>query len=99
MPCSRHPFAGVHLLNPGMLAEKTASHDIFPIIMAAIIKAVDQHGDLLRMAIATPGNDFRLGACDAPPAILSTYLGDAMTEYLQVNWRVGSLTKGRYSYY
>lgn len=75
--------AGIHLLNPGMLAEKTGSHEIFPVVMAAIVKAVDEHGDLLRMAIATPGNDFRLGACEAPPAILSTYLGQSMTHYLQ----------------
>jgi glutamine synthetase len=66
-----------------MLAERTQSHEIFPVIMSAIVKAVDEHGDLLRMAIATPGNDFRLGACEAPPAILSTYLGASMTEYLK----------------
>ena len=51
--------------------------------MAAIVKAVDQHGDLMRMAIASPGNDFRLGACEAPPAIISTYLGDDLTKYLE----------------
>jgi len=51
--------------------------------MAAIVKAVDQHGDLLRMAIAAPGNDFRLGACEAPPAIISTYLGDDLTTFLE----------------
>ena len=37
----------------------------------------------MRMAIATPGNDFRLGACEAPPSIISTYLGESVTEYLQ----------------
>ena len=51
--------------------------------MAAIVKAIDQNGDLMRMAIATPGNDFRLGACEAPPSIISTYLGESVTEYLQ----------------
>jgi hypothetical protein len=45
------------------LAAKSGSADIFPVIMAAIVKAVDQNGDLLRLAIATPGNDFRLGVC------------------------------------
>ena len=43
------------------LAEKSGSTEIFPVIMAAIVKAVDENGDLMRMAIATPGNDFRLG--------------------------------------
>merc|ERR1719223_1446655 len=51
--------------------------------MAAIVSALDEHGDLLRMAISSPGNDFRLGACEAPPAIVSTYLGEDMTYYLE----------------
>jgi len=57
--------------------------DVFPVIMAAIVRAVDLHGDLMRMSIASPGNDFRLGACEAPPAIVSTYLGDSVTKYLE----------------
>ncbi|KAL3935931.1 MAG: hypothetical protein SGBAC_008652 [Bacillariaceae sp.] len=55
----------------------------FPVIMAAVVAAVDAHGDLMRMSISSPGNDFRLGACEAPPAIISTYLGDDMTAYLE----------------
>ena len=51
-------------------------------IMAAVVQAVHNYADLMRMSIASPGNDFRLGACEAPPAIVSTYLGDDMTEYL-----------------
>ena len=43
---------------------------------------VEQNGDLMRMAIASPGNDFRLGACEAPPAIISMYLGNDLTDYL-----------------
>lgn len=54
----------------------------FPIVMAAVVSAIDEHGDLMRMSISSPGNDFRLGACEAPPAIISTYLGDDMTAYL-----------------
>jgi glutamine synthetase len=50
--------------------------------MAAVIDAVDRHGDLMRLAVASPGNDFRLGACEAPPAILSTYLGEDLTAFL-----------------
>ena len=46
------------------------------------IHDVEQNGDLMRMAIASPGNDFRLGACEAPPAIISMYLGNDLTEYL-----------------
>ena len=72
---------GTNLLNVQQLAAK-AGPDIFPIIMAAIVKAVNENGDLMRLAIATPGNDFRLGACEAPPAIISMYLGDDMTNYL-----------------
>lgn len=73
---------GVNLLNVGQLAAKSGSHEIFPVIMAAIVKAVDENGDLMRLAIAAPGNDFRLGACEAPPAIISMYLGDDLTTYL-----------------
>jgi len=74
---------GVNLLNVGQLAEKSGSEDIFPVIMAAIVSGIDKYGDLMRLAIACPGNDFRLGACEAPPSIISTYLGDDMTKFLE----------------
>lgn len=74
---------GVNLLDPEALHEATGNEAAFPVVMAAIVAAVNEHGDLMRMAIASPGNDFRLGACEAPPAIVSTYLGDDMTNYLQ----------------
>ena len=51
--------------------------------MAALVKAVNDNGDLMRMAIASPGNDFRLGACEAPPAIVSMYLGDDITKFME----------------
>lgn len=73
---------GVNILDPEELTAATKNDAAFPIVMAAIIAAVDEHGDLMRMAISNPGNDFRLGACEAPPAIVSTYLGDDMTNYL-----------------
>jgi len=73
---------GTNLLNVKQVAEASGSTDIFPTVMAAIVSGVDEHGDLMRAAIASPGNDFRLGACEAPPAIVSTYLGDDMTNYL-----------------
>lgn len=74
---------GVNLLDPDDVTEATGNAAAFPIVMAAIISAVEEHGDLMRMSIASPGNDFRLGACEAPPAIVSTYLGDEMTSYLE----------------
>jgi len=80
---------GTNLLNIGQLAKNSGSSEIFPVIMAAIVKAVCENGDLMRMAIASPGNDFRLGACEAPPAIVSTYLGDDMTKFLDA-YRKGS---------
>ena len=74
---------GVQLLLPKAINAATNNEYAFPIIMAAIVSALDEHGDLLRMAISSPGNDFRLGACEAPPAIVSTYLGEDMTYYLE----------------
>jgi glutamine synthetase len=74
---------GCNLLNVEQLAQKSGSREIFPIILAAIVKAINDNGDLMRMAISSSGNDFRLGACEAPPSIISTYLGDQMTKYLE----------------
>jgi glutamine synthetase len=74
---------GTNLLNPKQVEAKTGNPDIFPIIMAAIIKAIDENGDLMRMAVSTPGNDFRLGACEAPPAIMSMYLGEELSSFMQ----------------
>jgi glutamine synthetase len=74
---------GVNVLEPDDVLKATGNPDAFPVIMAAIVAAVDENGDLMRCAIANPGNDFRLGACEAPPAIVSTYLGDDMTNYLE----------------
>lgn len=75
--------SGTQFFDPGDVMEATGNPDAFPVVMAAIVAAVDEHGDLMRAAIANPGNDFRLGACEAPPAIVSTYLGDDMTSYLE----------------
>jgi len=74
---------GIQLLSPKDINAATGHDYAFAVIMAAVVAAVDIHGDLMRMAIASPGNDFRLGACEAPPAIVSTYLGDDMTFYLE----------------
>merc|ERR1719343_476372 len=73
---------GIMMLHPAKIQAATGNPDAFAIIMAAIVAAVSEHGDLMRMAISSPGNDFRLGACEAPPAIVSAYLGDDITSYL-----------------
>jgi glutamine synthetase len=74
---------GVNLFNVPQLNKVTGNPEIFPVIMSAVIKAIHDYSDMMRMAIATPGNDFRLGACEAPPAIFSSYLGEDMTRYLE----------------
>lgn len=73
----------IPLFLPQPINKATGNDMAFPIIMAAVVSAIDEHGDLMRMAISSPGNDFRLGAMEAPPAIISTYLGEDMTSYLQ----------------
>ena len=83
---------GVNLLNAGQITQKSGNPEIFPVIMAAIVSAVDKHGDLMRAAIASPGNDFRLGAMEAPPAIISTYLGESCTQFLD-DFRNGKLSE------
>mmetsp|Transcript_21746 Transcript_21746/g.47421 ORF Transcript_21746/g.47421 Transcript_21746/m.47421 type:complete len:718 (+) Transcript_21746:94-2247(+) len=74
---------GVQLFSPKAINAACNNEIAFTVIMAAMIAAVDEHGDLMRMAISSPGNDFRLGACEAPPAIVSMYLGEDMTFYLE----------------
>jgi len=74
---------GTQFMKPDVINKATGNDYAFPIIMAAIVAAIDDHGDLMRAAISSPGNDFRLGACEAPPAIVSTYLGEDMTFYLE----------------
>ena len=76
-------LCGAQLLNPGDLTAKSGNANLFPIVMAALVAGVDEYGDLMRLAIASPGNDFRLGAMEAPPSVISTYLGTQMTAYLK----------------
>ncbi|MBL8730591.1 MAG: glutamine synthetase III [Planctomycetes bacterium] len=68
---------GENLLEPGKSPEENMR---FMVMIAAIMRAVDLHADLLRVTIAHAGNDHRLGANEAPPAILSIYLGEQLTE-------------------
>ena len=71
---------GVNLLNPGATPYENAQ---FLLFLCAVIKAVDEYQDLLRISVATAGNDHRLGALEAPPAIVSMFLGDELTEILE----------------
>ena len=70
---------GVNLLDPGKTPEDNMQ---FLLFLCAVIKAVDENQDLLRMTVATAGNDHRLGANEAPPAIISMFLGEDLTEVL-----------------
>ena len=71
---------GKNLLDPGATPEDNAQ---FLLFLVAIIKALDVHQDLMRISIATAGNDHRLGANEAPPAIISVFLGDELSEILK----------------
>ncbi|WP_173468742.1 glutamine synthetase III [Fibrobacter succinogenes] len=70
-------YGKTNLLNPGKDPHQNA---IFLTTLCAVIYAVDTHADLLRMAVASAGNDHRLGANEAPPAIISMYLGDQLAD-------------------
>ncbi len=70
---------GMNLLAPGKHPYENAQ---FLLFLCAVIKAVDEHQDLLRISVATAGNDHRLGANEAPPAIVSMFLGDELTAIL-----------------
>lgn len=72
--------AGVNLLSPGETPYENAQ---FLLFLCAVIKAVDDYQDLLRISVATAGNDHRLGANEAPPAVVSVFLGDELNEVLK----------------
>ncbi|MGE4157998.1 MAG: glutamine synthetase III [Planctomycetota bacterium] len=71
---------GNNLLDPGETPHENAK---FLVFLAAVIRAVDVHNDLLRASVAQPGNDHRLGANEAPPAIISAFLGDQLTAVVE----------------
>ena len=71
---------GVNLLSPGETPYENAQ---FLLFLCAVIKAVDDYQDLLRLSVATAGNDHRLGANEAPPAVISVFLGDELTAVLE----------------
>lgn len=107
--CLMHekPFAGINgsgkhnnwslnggggsLLDPGQDPHQNA---IFLTILCAVIKAVDSHADLLRVSSASAGNDHRLGANEAPPAIISIFLGEQLTDVIE-QIEAGSATSSK----
>ncbi len=71
---------GVNLFEPGETPYENAQ---FLLFLCAVIRAVDEYQDLLRISVASAGNDHRLGALEAPPAVISMFLGDELTEILE----------------
>ncbi len=71
---------GINLFNPG---KHPSENKMFLLFLCAVLKAVDLHQDLLRISVASAGNDHRLGADEAPPAIVSVYLGEQITDILE----------------
>jgi len=72
-------YGGKNLLDPGSNPDENA---VFLTMLCAVIEAVDVHADLLRASVAGAGNDHRLGANEAPPAVISIYVGDQLAEVL-----------------
>ncbi|MEG6566202.1 glutamine synthetase III [Thermoanaerobacterium saccharolyticum] len=83
---------GLNLLDPGKTPHENAQ---FLVFLCAVIKAIDEYADLLRVSCATPGNDHRLGANEAPPAIISVFLGDQLTDILEQISESGSATNSK----
>ena len=83
---------GINLLEPG----KTPHENIqFLLVLSCILKAVDVHADLLRESAADPGNDHRLGANEAPPAIFSVFLGEQLEDVVEQLISTGNATKSK----
>lgn len=86
--------AGKNLLDPG----KTPHENVqFLLFLAAVLKAVDLHADLLRVSAANPGNDHRLGANEAPPAIISVFLGEQLEDVINQLIETGAATSSKAS--
>ena len=83
---------GVNLLDPGKAPHENRR---FLLVLAAILKAVDEYAPLLRKAAANPGNDHRLGANEAPPAIISIFLGEQLMDVLNQLCEKGEATSSK----
>ena len=80
---------GVNMLDPGITPHENVQ---FLLVLACIMKAVDIHADLLRQSAAVPGNDLRLGAQEAPPAIISIFVGEQLEDVIDQLCSTGSAT-------
>ena len=81
---------GFNLMNPGKTPHENAQ---FLLILMCVLRAVDRHADLLRESAADPGNDLRLGASEAPPAIISVYLGEQLEDVIEQLVNEGEATR------
>jgi len=81
---------GINLLEPGLTPNENIQ---FLLILACIMKAVDTHADLLRQSASNVGNDHRLGACEAPPAIISMFLGEQLEDVVEQLVETGKASK------
>ncbi|MBQ4100717.1 MAG: glutamine synthetase III, partial [Oscillospiraceae bacterium] len=86
---------GINLLDPGKTPYENAQ---FLMFLCAVISAVDDYADLLRCSAASASNDHRLGACEAPPAIISIFLGEQLTSVLEdiANGKTGKVADGEF---
>ena len=81
---------GINMIDPG----ETPNENIqFLLVLSCILKAVDRHADLLRLSAACPGNDERLGGSEAPPAIISVFLGEQLEDVVRQLVETGSANK------
>ena len=85
---------GVNLLDPGLTPNDNIQ---FLLVLACLVKAVDEHADLLRQSAADVGNDHRLGANEAPPAIISMFLGDQLQDVVEQLVSTGTAKKSKKS--
>lgn len=83
---------GINLLYPGETPHENIQ---FLLVMACVMKAVDTHADLLRESTAVPGNDHRLGAAEAPPAIISIFLGEQLEDVIEQLCSTGSAARSK----
>lgn len=83
---------GINMLNPGETPHENMQ---FLLVLACILKAVDRHADLLRNSASVPGNDHRLGAAEAPPAIISVFLGDQLEDVVEQLCQSGEATHSK----
>ncbi|MGN0511078.1 MAG: glutamine synthetase III [Lachnospiraceae bacterium] len=83
---------GINLLEPGKTPHENMQ---FLLVLSCILKAVDEHADLLRESAADPGNDHRLGANEAPPAIISIFLGEQLEDVVEQLISTGTATTSK----